>query len=79
MSGFGLGTTFGRSTSIDGYTVGGGLEYAILPHVSVKAEYLYSEFRKNIGLTVVGVPIRFRAGLETSQLKVGINYRFNMF
>ncbi|MBY0299849.1 MAG: outer membrane beta-barrel protein [Methylobacterium sp.] len=74
-----LGGTIGRSTQFDGYTVGGGLEYAILPNVSVKAEYLYSDFKKPFTFQIANLNARVRAGLETHQLKVGINYRFNMF
>ena len=80
LGAFGFGVANGRSTPIDGWTVGGGLEYAITNNISVKGEYAYSEFRKNIPLAVIGaVPIRFRAGLDTSQIKVGINYKFSMF
>jgi outer membrane immunogenic protein len=80
LGAFGFGVATGRQTAIDGWTVGGGLEYAITNNVSVKAEYAYSEFRKNIPLAVIGVvPIRFRAGLDTSQIKVGVNYKFNWF
>lgn len=45
----------------------------------MKAEYLYSDFKKPFTFQIANLNARVRAGLETHQLKVGINYRFNMF
>ncbi|WP_232629002.1 outer membrane protein [Methylobacterium sp. Leaf118] len=75
----GFAGAFSQKTSIDGYTVGGGLEYAILPNFSVKGEYLYSNLEKPFRGNVLGTDFTARAKLEVQQLKVGINYRFNLF
>jgi len=63
---------------LDGYTLGGGIEAAVLGNMSVKAEYLYSDydakaFRSvgNGGAGIVG------GKLDTHVLKVGLNYRFD--
>lgn len=55
-----------------GYTVGGGLEYAISGPWSLKAEYLYYGLGdENYG----GV----NADLNIHTVKVGLNYRFGLF
>lgn len=76
----GLATgSFTQKTSIDGWTVGGGLEYAIAGGWSVKGEYLYTKFEKPINGVVFGVPFTSKATLDVQQLKLGINYKFNLF
>ncbi len=78
-NGLGLAGSFSKKTSIDGYTVGGGLEYAVLPNLTVKGEYLYSNFEKPFAGRIAGVDFAARAKLEVQQLKLGINYKFNLF
>ncbi len=63
--------------NLDGYVVGGGVEYAFTNNMSVKAEYLYADFdakRFNFVSTAGNGPIA--AKLDTHLLKVGLNYRF---
>lgn len=54
-----------------GWTVGGGLEYALSNNWTVKAEYLYmdlgDEYYSSIGED---------AGLKTSTARIGVNYKF---
>lgn len=54
-----------------GWTVGGGLEYALTNNWTVKAEYLYmdlgDEFYNSIGED---------AGLKASTARIGVNYKF---
>lgn len=54
-----------------GWTVGGGLEYALTNNWTVKAEYLYmdlgDEYYDSIGAD---------AGLKTSTARIGVNYKF---
>jgi outer membrane immunogenic protein len=54
-----------------GWTVGGGLEYALTNNWTVKAEYLYmdlgDEFYDSIGED---------AGLKASTARIGVNYKF---
>lgn len=61
------------STSKDstkaGWTLGGGLEYAVAKNISVKGEYLYADYgRENVG----GV----RQNLSEHLARVGVNYKF---
>jgi outer membrane immunogenic protein len=68
-----------------GWTVGGGLEYAITNNWSVRAEYRYSQFgTSNIyannsfalpGLAAVGAYGRRK--LEENQVQVGFSYKFD--
>ena len=73
------------SRGASGYTVGGGVEYAITPSISAKVEYLYTEFDRNTyslpGVAgLAGFTPQIRAGLDdVHQLKVGVNYKFNFF
>lgn len=53
-----------QSDNLDGWLVGGGLEYAITDRVSARAEYRYSDFGKSGGQydrhqTLVGVSFNF--------------------
>ncbi|WP_171070125.1 outer membrane protein [Methylobacterium terricola] len=72
-------TSFNASIPVDGYTVGGGLEYMITQNLSVKGEYLYSDFSRDVRFRALGTQFGVRTGLDTHQLKVGINYHFNLF
>ncbi|MDB5592307.1 MAG: porin [Enterovirga sp.] len=68
--------------SLDGFTVGGGFEYALTPSISMKAEYLYTEFDRQVfsfPVPALAVVPRASAEIDIHQLKVGLNYRFNLF
>jgi outer membrane immunogenic protein len=71
--------SFNASIPVDGYTVGAGLEYMITPNLSVKGEYLYADFERDVRFRALGTQFGVRTGLDTHQLKVGINYHFNLF
>lgn len=50
--------------NLDGWLVGGGVEYAITPKISARAEYRYSDFRRDGGRydrhqTLIGVSYNF--------------------
>ncbi len=57
-----------------GFTVGGGVEYAIMPNVSVKGEYLYTStgnqdyfsYTRNYS----------RLGIDLHTIRAGVNYHF---
>lgn len=52
-----------------GWTVGGGVEYAVSDSISVKAEYLYANFgRFNVGGT--------KATPDFHSVRLGVNFRF---
>ena len=60
-----------ESRSAIGWTVGGGLEVALTPHWSAKAEYLYVDLSgQNYALT------GFSHEIQTNVLRLGGNYRF---
>lgn len=61
-----------------GWTVGAGLEIGLTENVSVRGEYLYTDFGNktyNLPAPVGDV----RADYDAHVLRAGINYRFNMF
>ncbi len=70
-----------------GWTLGGGFEYAVTEHVSLKTEYLYVDLGDHDVMNrdlarLVGSPEGIRANLKINQdiafqtIKAGINYRF---
>jgi outer membrane immunogenic protein len=57
-----------------GYTLGGGLEYAFTPNISMKAEYLWLKFEdKTYFSNTVNAG---KAGLDANVVRAGLNYRF---
>lgn len=59
----------GYSKTAVGYTVGGGLEYALSPNWSLRSEYLYSDY----GTQDLG---RYDVDYQTHELRAGVTYRF---
>lgn len=66
-----------------GWTIGGGLEYALGQHWSLKGEYLYARFDKTLtavavttqpGTSPITYPARFTTDLNI--VRAGLNYRF---
>lgn len=66
---------FTRDQYYLGWTVGGGLEYALSPRWSAKLEYLYSELGGKETIEYLHLDDRFR--LHT--VKLGLNYRTSIF
>ncbi len=56
-----------------GYALGFGLEGMITPNVSVRLEYLYTDFGSRTYQTIGG-PVS--VGFDASLLRAGVNYRF---
>jgi outer membrane immunogenic protein len=76
--GFGELNAFGAlkdDKTHQGYVVGAGIEYAVTQNVSIKGEYLYMPLGKQSYLKDV-VPGGVSAGLNTSIVRAGLNYRF---
>jgi outer membrane immunogenic protein len=83
-----LGTTsFSTSSSLsDGWTVGGGFEWAFWDHWTAKFEYLYIDFgnrngNNNLNNLEFVTPAGTTAGITTNHftdnvLRAGVNYRF---
>jgi outer membrane immunogenic protein len=67
-----------KNSGLDGWTVGGGIEYMWSPSWSVKAEYLYFDFGQNHAdwIDPSGLDWRFDRDLTVSSFKVGLNYHF---
>lgn len=63
---------------LDGWTLGGGYEYRISPALSVKGEYMHSDFGINtLYDNSGGAANPIKDGLVIDTAKVGINYFFN--
>ncbi len=68
-------TTFADQTRYaNGFTLGFGFEYAITPHITAKAEYLYASLGSNSYFT--GTPSAVSAGVNLNVLRGGVNYKF---
>ncbi len=63
-----------QSTFLNGFVIGGGVEYALTRNISVKAEYLFSDYGSS-GL-FAGTRDNIGAGLSLSTFRAGINYHF---
>jgi outer membrane immunogenic protein len=80
--GGGVGTAFGSgSSTVAGWTFGGGLEWMFAPHWSVKAEYLHvdlgnhSVFTDTV-LTPAPTSVTENESFDTDIFRVGLNYHF---
>ena len=76
----------GRSTTQVGYTIGGGVEYAITNNVTLKGEYLYVDLGRTSttagylgGASVAGDNFTTRNSTEFSVARAGLNWKFNGF
>lgn len=59
-----------------GWTVGGGVEYAITNAWSVKAEYLYADLGKATCDSTCSGGVPFDVTFKTNIVRAGVNYRF---
>lgn len=69
-----LGLTASESHFHNGWTVGGGIEWAFAGSWSVKGEYMFAQYLSETYLASLG-GVALAANVNT--VKVGINYRFN--
>jgi outer membrane immunogenic protein len=68
---------FENDDTVSGWTVGAGIEWAILDHWSAKAEYLYINFEDGpSGLATAATLNISGTNLTESIARVGLNYRF---
>lgn len=66
------------ATTRAGWTVGGGLEYAITNNWSVRAEYRYSDFGRTTDAPFGGLML-VQHHLTENQVQVGFSYKFDAF
>ncbi len=63
-----------QSAYLNGFVIGTGVEFALTRNISVKAEYLFSDYASS-GL-FNGTIDNINSGLGVSTVRAGINYRF---
>ena len=73
------GLTDNFSKTRVGYTVGGGIEYAVTNNVSLRAEYRFTDFGNNTDVltnsTASGVSVRHR--ITDNRVQAGFSYKFD--
>jgi outer membrane immunogenic protein len=68
------------STNKAGWTIGGGLEYALVSNWSAKAEYLFADFGSvSSAVHAINAPVTLHheARLMTNIVRAGLNYKFD--
>lgn len=70
--------TLSQTDFRDGWTAGGGIEVALAPGWSLKAEYLFMDFGRNATTWAVpGLPtLTDSTNLNMNTVRTGVNYRF---
>jgi outer membrane immunogenic protein len=74
LSNFAAKAVADQSFWANGYTLGVGAEYAITPHITAKAEYLWTSFGSNTFFS--NTPNITSAGANVNLLRGGVNYKF---
>ncbi len=70
-------TAFSASSRMDGWTVGGGIEWAFLGNWTAKFEYLYIDFSNQRDAVIPGGPFVVTSGHFVDNVaRAGINYKF---
>jgi opacity protein-like surface antigen len=67
---------FNASDIMTGWTIGGGVEFALTPNWSAKAEVDYADFGNHALIASDGTPLT--VGMHTLQVTIGVNYRLNV-
>jgi len=68
-----------RTSTRAGWTLGGGVEYAVNPHWSVRGEYRYADFGRmseSPAATSMGAFYAADRHLDQNQVQVGLSYKF---
>ena len=58
----------------NGYGLGGGVEYAFTNNISLRADYVFSHLQNKTYFS--GTPDVVKTGLNVSQIRAGLNYKF---
>ena len=70
-------TAFSTSNRMDGWTVGGGIEWAFSSNLTAKFEYLYIDFSSQRDVAIPGGPFIITSGHFVDNVaRGGINYKF---
>jgi len=69
-----VGGALSQSGWENGYGVGGGLEYAFTNNITARADYVYSHLQDKTYFS--GTPDVVKTGLNVSQVRTGLNYKF---
>jgi outer membrane immunogenic protein len=70
-------TAFSTSNSMDGWTVGGGIEWAFWGNLTAKFEYLYIDFGSQSALAIPGGAFIITSGhFIDNVVRAGVNYKF---
>jgi outer membrane immunogenic protein len=78
-AGLGLGAGSVR-TDMDGWTVGGGIEHAIMDNVSLGIEYRYTQYNpKTINVAAAPATLPVRVELDSHAVVGKLNWKFNSF
>ena len=64
-----------ESVSLDGWTLGAGMEYAVTHNFTVRAEYRYTDFG-DVSLDLPNVNVTMPVEVETHALRVGAGWKF---
>jgi outer membrane immunogenic protein len=81
LGGGAFGTSFGSTRG--GWTVGGGLEYAMTHNLTLKVEYLYTDlgtFHRDLSSIIPGAPagaIDASTRTQFSTVRAGVNWKFD--
>ena len=66
--------------SLTGYTVGGGVEYALTNHVILRSEYRYTDYGSkdfDFNNKFIDEPVTLKADYKTHEVRLGIAYKFH--
>jgi len=74
----GITPYFSNSNGRVGWTVGGGVEYAVTNNWSVRGEYRYSDFGHN-STFITGTAFTPRSHVTEHAVRVGFSYKFDMY
>ncbi|HEX5211096.1 MAG TPA: outer membrane beta-barrel protein [Pseudolabrys sp.] len=70
-------TAFNTSNTMNGWTAGGGIEWAFLDHWSAKLEYLYIDFGRRDDVAIPAGPFIITNGHFIDNVaRAGVNYKF---
>jgi outer membrane immunogenic protein len=65
------------SETLNGWTVGGGVEYAFLPNFTVRAEYRYTDFGSTSGTLMPLMPTtRMPVDVTSQAIRLGASYKW---